>query len=196
MKMKLSVAVCTASLFIALPLFAQGQSGQPHGNNSDHSGHDNDGKSAAHRQDAPHGFGGNVVLSTPAQAAAVGGVLTTVRSQLASASFRASAGPAIPAAAQSNLNSVIESDDAKSPAATALAAKLFTAGPKASRIVPDLLKGFSALRTDPAVLPSVVSRFNDFTNVASPGFITSPPSEFLAMRAVLAQLTAAAASAK
>ena len=190
MRMRLSIAVCTASMFIALPAFAQG-------NNSDHSGHDNDGKSASHRQDAPHGFGGrDMVLSTPAQSAAVTSALTSVSSQLRSASFRASPGAAIPAAAQSSLSALIDSDDAKSPAATSLAAKLLTAGPKASRMVPDLLSGFAALRTRPAVLPSVVSIFNDFTNAASPGFITSPPAEFLAMRSVLAELTAAAANAK
>ena len=70
--MRLSLAVCTASLFVALPVLAQGKSNQPHGNNSDHSGHDNDGKSAGHRQDAPHGFGSrNLVLPTGAQSAAV-----------------------------------------------------------------------------------------------------------------------------
>jgi hypothetical protein len=190
MKMKLSVAVCTASLFVAVPAFAQG-------NNSDHSGHDNDGKSAAHRKDAPHGFGDrNIVLSTPAQSAAVTSALTTVSSQLRAATFRASSGPMIPAGVQSNLSALIDSDDAQSPAATSLSARLLTAGPKASRIVPDLVSGFAALRSHPDVLPSVVTSFNNFTNVASPGFITSPPAEFLAMRSVLAQLTAAAASVR
>ena len=191
MRKQFSIAVCTASLFIALPVFAQG-------NNSDHSGHDNDGKSAAHRQDAPHGFGSraNIVLSTPEQSAAVATALTSVRSQLRSGSFRASPGATISTSAQSNLYGVIDSDDAKSPAATALSAKLVTAGSKASPIVPDLVSGFGALRSQPAVLPSVVSRFNDFTNAASPGFITNPPAEYLAMRAMLAQLTTAAANAK
>ena len=190
MRMKLSIAACTASLFIALPAFAQG-------NNSDHSGHDNDGKSAGHRQDAPHGFGShNIVLSTPAQAAAVSGALTSVSSQLRSGSYRASADRAIPIAAQSNVYALLESAAAQSPTLSTISAKLYSAGPKAGQIVPDLLRGFAALRTQPDVLPSVVSTFNDFTNAASPGFITNPPPEFLTMRAMLAQLTAAAANAK
>ena len=191
MRIKLSIAACAATLFVAFPAFAQG-------NNSDHSGHDNDGKSAAHRQDAPHGFGdgANIVLSTPQQSAAVAGALTSVRSQLRSGSFRASAGPMISATAQSNLSTLIESEDAESPAAKSLSNRLLTAGPVASQIVPDLVSGFAALRSHPDVLPSVVTSFNAFTNVASPGFITNPPAEFLAMRSVLAQLTDVAASAR
>ena len=193
MKIKLSVAACAASLFIALPLLAQGRSGESHGNNSDHSGHDNDGKSAGHRRDAPHGY--NVVLSTPAQSAAVTSALSTVSSQLRSASFRASPGKSIPASVQSSLYQVLAIDNA-APAVANLNTTLSAAGVKGAQLVPDLVSGFVALHTRPDVLPSVVSRFNEFTNVASPDFIVSPPAEYLAMRAVLAQLTAAAASAK
>ena len=193
MRVKLSVAACAASLFIALPLLAQGRSGESHGNNSDHSGHDNDGKSAGHRHDAPHGY--NVVLSTPAQSAAVTSALGTVSSQLRSASFRASPGKSIPASVQSSLYAVLATDNAESAAAN-VSAKLSSAGAKAAQLVPDLVSGFVTLRTRPEVLPSVVSRFNEFTNVASPDFIVSPPAEYLAMRAVLAQLTTAAANAK
>ena len=196
MKKRIVIAVCTASLFVALPVFAQGRSGESHGNNSDHSGHDNDGKSAGHRKDAPHGFGDrNVVLSTPAQSAAVGTALTSVSSQLHSSSFRTSTGTMVPASAQSALYGLIVSDD-NSPAANAVSTRLNTAGPAAGHFVPDLVNGLSTLRTQPGILPSVVSTFNDFTNAASPSFIANPPSEFLAIRAVLAQLTAAAASAK
>lgn len=197
MKKRIVSALCTAFLFIALPVFGQGQSGQPHGNNSDHSGHDNDGKSAGHRQDAPHGFGDrNVVLSTPAQSAAVGSALTSVSSQLRTSSFRTSTGTMIPTSAQSALYGLIVSDEKTSPATSSVSTRLYTAGPAAGHFVPDLLNGLSTLRSQPGILPSVVSTFNDFTNAASPSFIANPPSEFLAIRAVLAQLTAAAASAK
>lgn len=196
MRIRISLAVCTASLFIALPVMAQGKSHQPHGNNSDHSGHDNDGKSAGHRQDAPHGFGDrNIVLSTPAQSAAVAGAVTSVTSQLRSGSVRTSTGAIIPASAQTNAYGVLTSD-ARSADATRLSAALSAAGPKASAIVPDLVSGFSGLRTHPAELPSVVATYNDFTKAASASFISNPPAEYLTMRAVLAQLTSAATSAK
>jgi hypothetical protein len=197
MKLRFSLAVCTASLFIALPVFAQGKSDQPHGNNSDHSGHDNDGKSAGHRQDRPHGFGsGTIVLSTPAQTAAVSNAVTSVTSALRSGSLTTSSGAVIPAAAQANTYAVMTADAAQSTSASQLSAALSTAGSAAGAIVPALVSGFSALRTTPAELPSVVATYNDFTKAASPSFIAKPPAEFLAMRAVLAQLTAAAASAK
>ena len=189
MRMKISLAVCTASLFIALPQAARAQ------NDSDHSGHDNDGKSAAHRQDRPHGFG-NVMLSTPTQTAAVAGAMTSVTSQLRSGSFRTSSGAMIPVSAQSNAYGVITSDDAKSPAAIMTIAALSLAGGEAKDMAPDLVKGLQSLRTHPEQLPSVVATYNQFTKVASPLFIQSPPPEFLAIRAALAQLTAAAANAK
>ena len=189
MKITLRLAVCTASLFVAFPLLAQ--------NNSDHSGHDNDGNSASHRQDRPHGFGDhNVVLSTPAQTAAVSNAVASVTSALRSASLTTSSGAIIPAAAQANAYAVLTSDAAKSTSAARLSAALSTAGSGASAIVPALVSGFSALRSNPAVLPSVVATYNKFTNAASASFIAKPPAEFLAMRVVLAQLTAAAASAQ
>lgn len=187
MRIRISLAVCTASLFIALPAVAQG-------NNSDHSGHDNDGNSAGHRQDAPHGFGShNILLSTPAQSAAVSGAVTSVSSQLRSGSVRTTTGASIPTSAQANAYGALTSD---AQSATRLSAALSTAGPKASAIVPDLVSGFSALRKHPAELPSVVATYNDFTRAASASFISNPPAEYLTLRAVLGQLTAAAASAK
>jgi len=189
-KITVRIAVCTTSLFLALPLLAQG-------NNSDHSGHDNDGRSAGHRQDAPHGFGdGNVVLSTPAQTAAVSNAVTSVTSALRSGSLTMSSGAIIPATGQANTYAVMTSNGARSTSAAQLAAALSTAGPAASALVPTLVNGFSALRSRPAMLPSVVASYNDFTEVASPAFIAKPPAEFLAMRAVLARLTTAAADAK
>ena len=188
MKITLRLAVCTASLFVAFPLLAQ--------TNSDHSGHDSDGNSAGHRQDRPHGFGGNVVLSTPAQTAAVSNAVASVTSALRSASLTTSSGAIIPAAAQANTYAVMTSDAAKSTSAARLSAALSTAGSGASAIVPALVSGFSALRSNPAELPSVVASYNAFTKAASASFIAKPPAEFLALRAVLAQLTAAAAGAK
>ena len=188
MKITLRLAVCTASLFVAFPLLAQ--------NNSDHSGHDSDGNSAGHRQDAPHGFGGNVVLSTPAQTAAVSNAVASVTSALRSGSLTTSSGAIIPAAAQANTYAVMTSDAAQAISAARLSAALSTAGSDASEIVPALVSGFSALPSNPVGLPTVVATYNNFTKAASASFIAKPPAEFLALRAVLAQLTAAAVSAK
>ena len=187
MKITLRLAVCTASLFVAFPLLAQ--------NNSDHSGHDSDGNSAGHRQDAPHGFGDHVVLSTPAQTAAVSNAVASVTSALRSGSLTTSSGAIIPAAAQANAYAVLTSDAAKSTSAARLSAALSTAGSGASAIVPALVSGFSALASNPVGLPTVVAAYNNFTKAASASFIAKPPAEFLAMRVVLAQLTMAAASA-
>jgi hypothetical protein len=188
MKITLRLAVCTASLFVAFPLLAQ--------NNSDHSGHDSDGNSAGHRQDAPHGFGDRViVLSTPAQTAAVSNAVASVTSALRSGSLTTSSGAIIPAAAQANTYAGMTSD-AQAISVAPLSAALSSAGSEASAIVPALVSGFSALRSNPAGLPSVVATYNDFTKAASASFIAKPHAEFLTMRAVLAQLTAAAAGAK
>src|SRR3954468_8926467 len=123
MKIKTSLAVCTAALFIAFPLAAQtansnGNSGGNgngngggngnghgdhgnHGNNSNHSGHDDDGNSAGHRKDAPHGFGDrNLVLANRTSAAAVAGAMSSVTFALKSGSMQSTNGTTIPATAQ------------------------------------------------------------------------------------------------
>ena len=61
MKLRISLMVCTASLFVALPVLAQhppsSRQGQgndnrgQHGNNSNHSGHDEDGSGKGHDDD-------------------------------------------------------------------------------------------------------------------------------------------------
>jgi len=75
-------------------------------------------------------------------------------------------------------------------------AALSTAGPEANAIVPSLMRSLSGLGSNPANLPSAISRFNRFTKAASGVFISNPPPEFLAVHTVLARLTAAAAGAK
>jgi hypothetical protein len=83
------------------------------------------------------------------------------------------------------------------PASSAvISAALSTAGPEASAIVPSLMRSFSGLGSNPAQLPSTISKYNRFTKAASGEFISNPPPEFLALHTVLAQLTAAAGKAK
>lgn len=211
MKLKISLVVCTASFFVAFPILAQANTDhsghdndgnsaghrqdRPHGfGNTDQSGHDNDGKSARHRQDAPHGF--NLVLANPSATAAVATAMTSVTRTLKSGSMTTAAGAVIPASAQSRTFALLTADATQSGSTAEISAALSTAGPEASAIVPSLMRSFSGLGSSPARLPSVIASYNEFTMTASNGFISNPPPEFLALRAVLARLTAAANSAK
>jgi len=202
MNRKLAIAVCTASLYVAFPVFAQSDQGlehgqghgRGHGNNSNHSGHDDDGNSAGHRQDAPHGFGDrNLVLATQASVASVAAAVTSASTALHTASLTTPSGAVIPAAAQASTYGTLTSD-VKSSATVASA--LSTAGPAASAIVPQFVKGFSALSANPASLPSVIDDYNSFTKAASSEFIANPPAEFIAVHAVLARLVTAAGTQK
>jgi hypothetical protein len=221
MKKKLALAVLTASFYVAFPLVAQnngnhgegnngnhgegnngnhgqGNHGHHHGNNSNHSGHDDDGNSAGHRKDRPHGFGDddNLVLATPTITAAVATAVTSVNADLKSGSLVTPAGTVIPGSAQARTYALLNADPALAPSATEISAALSTAGPEASALVPSLMRGFAGLRSDPAQLPSVVAQYNGFTKVASSTFISSPPPEFIALHTVLARLVSAAGSTK
>ena len=200
MKIKLALALCTAFLFSAFPILAQSESGfehgrgkgRGHGNNSNHSGHDDDGNSAGHRKDRPHGFGDrNLVLANHADAAAVAASMTSVRAALQSGSLSTPAGKVLPREAQGRTYAVLSGESRESTSFANVSAALSAAGPEASAIVPSLVKGFSELSSNPAQLPSVVSAFNNFTKAASNEFIANPPPEFLAMHAVLARLIVA-----
>ena len=211
MKLKISLVVCTASLFVAFPILAQANTDhsghdndgnsaghrqdRPHGfGDTDHTNHDNDGNSAGHRQDGPHGF--NLVLANPSATAAVATAMTSVTRTLKSGSMTTGVGTVIPASAQSRTYALLAADATQSGSTAEISAALSTAGPEASAIVPSLMRGVSGLRSSPARLPSVIASYNEFTKAASNGFISNPPPEFLALRGVLAQLTAAASSVK
>jgi hypothetical protein len=215
MKKKLALAVLTASFYVAFPLVAQnsqtnnngnhgtggnhgdGNNGNHYGNNSNHSGHDDDGNSAGHRQDAPHGFGDrNLVLSSHTDAAAVANAVTSVTASLKSGSMITSSGSPLPPNVQTRTYDLLATAPASSISAAEYSVALSTAGPQASAVVPSLVRGFSALKSDPAQLPSVVAQFNSFTKAASTTFISNPPPEFLAMHAVLERLVTAAAGTK
>ncbi len=212
MKLKISLMVCTASLFVAFPVLAQSGNGSDHsghdndgnsaghrkdrphgfGNESDHSGHDNDGNSAGHRQDAPHGFGDrNLVLANPSVTAAVASALTSVTSTLRSGALTTPAGRIIPSPVQGYTYSVLTADPALAASSAAIAKALSTAGSKANAIVPSLLQSFSELRSNPKQLPATIADYNAFTKAASAAFLSNPPPEFVALHTVLARLTAA-----
>jgi len=216
MKLKISLMVCTASLFVVFPVLAQSNArpgngsdhsghdndgnsaghrkDRPHGfgNESDHSGHDNDGNSAGHRQDAPHGFGNrNLVLANPSVTAAVATAMTSVTSTLKSGSLTTPSGRIIPLPVQAYTYSVLTADAALPASSGAIAKALSTAGPAANAIVPSLLQSFSELRSNPKQLPGTIAEYNRFTNAASAAFLSNPPPEFLALHTVLARLTAA-----
>ena len=215
MKKKLALALLTASFYVAFPLVAQnsqtnnngnhgtggnhgdGNNGNHYGNNSNHSGHDDDGNSAGHRQDRPHGFGDrNLVLSSHTDAAAVANAVTSVTASLKSGSMITSAGSPLSPNVQTRTYDLLATGPASSISAAEYSAALSTAGPQASAVVPSLVRGFSALKSDPAQLPSVVAQFNSFTKAASTAFISNPPPEFAAMHAVLERLVTAAAGTK
>jgi hypothetical protein len=208
MRIKLPLLIATATLFVAFPILAQskggpngnhgqGNNGHHNGNNSNHSGHDDDGNSAGHRQDRPHGFGDHdLVLGSQAQTNAVAEAVTAATASLQSRSLTSSSGAVLPAAAQDNAFAALSAGDANADDAEKMVEALAVAGPTANAMVPTLVRNFAALRTTPAILPSVVADFNTFTKAASNQFIANPPAEFVAMRSVLGQLTSAAAAAK
>lgn len=212
---KIALAALTASFYVAFPVLAQGNGNHGsggnhgegnngnhngHGNNSNHSGddsnhsgHDDDGNSAGHRKDAPHGFGDpNLVLTNHADAAAVATSMTSVRAALQSGTFTTPAGNVLPPAAQGRTYAILSGVPQQPASIAEMSTVLSSAGPKASAIVPSLVRGFSELSSNPARLPSVISTFNSFTNAASNEFITNPPPEFLALHSVLARLSVAA----
>jgi len=206
MKRRFAFAVATASLFMAFPLLAQSESGFEHGrghgrghnNNSNHSGHDDDGNSAGHRKDRPHGFGDddNLVLRNPTDAVAVAATMSSVTAALKSGSLVSASGTAVPQQAQAHAYAMLTAGPTQTAPNAAMLAALSTAGPAANAIAPSLLRGFSGLSVNPAQLPAVVARYNDFTKAASDSFIANPPPEFIAIHAVLKQLTVASSGTK
>jgi len=200
---KLSLAFCTAALFAAYPVLAQsrpaeeghgqGHGHKGHGNNSNHSGHDDDGNSAGHRKDRPHGFGDddNLVLTNPTDAAAVAATMTSVTTALKSGSLLSASGAEVPQAAQARTYAVLSSGPTQSASTAEMLTALSTAGSAATAIAPALVRGFSGLSSNPGQLPAVIAKYNDFTNAASNSFIANPPPEFIAIHAVLKQLTSA-----
>jgi len=206
MKMKLALAFCTASFFVAYPLLAQSSTGlehgrghgNGHGNNSNHSGHDDDGNSAGHRQDRPHGFGDddNLVLAGRFNVTSVATAVTATTGALRTGSLSTPAGALVPAQAQAHAYALLSSDLTPTASVAAISNALSTAGPAASAMVPKLLESFASLRTDPSRLPGVVAQYNRFTNAASNEFISNPPAEFLAMHSILARLVSAAGTTK
>ena len=222
MQIRLSLMIYAATMFAVSPALAQRQDGMHghhghhghHGvkngsdhsghNGSDHSGHnghgDHDGDDDDDDQgedESGHGRGhSNLVLATPEVTAAVAQATSSVTSALSARSLMTSSGVVIPASAQAYTYSVLVADPSQSASTSAISAALSRAGPAANAIVPSLIRSFSGLSSHPARLPATLSEYNRFTQAASAEFISNPPPEFLALHAVLTQLTAAAGKAK
>jgi hypothetical protein len=77
-----------------------------------------------------------------------------------------------------------------------LSAPLAAAGPGAEATIPPLVRSLSGLAYNPDWLPTVITNYNNFVQSASASFLADPPPEFLAVHAVLAQLTTAARGPK
>ncbi len=217
---RVSLMVCTASLFVAYPVLGQRQDGvhghHGHHNGSDHSGHngsdhsgDNDSDRSGDNDSDRSGDNGdndnqgdnsndqgNLVLATPEITAAVANATSSITNALSLGSLRTTSGSIIPASAQAHTYSVLIADPTLPASSAVISAALSTAGPEASAFVPSLMRSFSRLGSNPAQLPSTISKYNRFTKAASAEFISNPPPEFLALHTVLARLTAAASSAK
>ena len=73
-----------------------------------------------------------------------------------------------------------------------LSAPLAAAGPSAEAMLPPLMRSLSGLAYNPDWLPTAITDYNKFVQSASASFLANPPPEFLAVHAVLANLTAAA----
>ena len=216
MLLKMLLMICTAAWFAASPAQAQRQDGahghHGHGNGSDRSGHNgsdhsghNDSDHSGHNgdddgddDDNDQGEDGqdNLILALPEIRAAVANAATSVTTALRSSSLTTSAGAPIPVPAQMHTYSLLSADPTLPASSAAIAAALSTAGPRATAIVPSLLRSFSGLSSNPAHLPSALSRYNRFTRVASAEFISNPPPEYIALHAVLARLVRAAGSTK
>src|SRR6266478_797058 len=132
MILKVSLMVCTASLFVAYPVLGQRQDGSHGhhghhghhgiGNGSDHSGHngsdhsgDNGSDRSGHNGDEDdQGDNGNgqenLVLATPEMRAAVANATSSVTTALSSGSLRTSSGVVIPASAQAHTYSILIAD--------------------------------------------------------------------------------------
>jgi hypothetical protein len=208
MRNKTFLLVTTASLFVALPVLAQGNGnnngeGQgkgehqsnghghnPKGNGSDHTGPDTDGSGGK-------GGGGrdNAVILTlvsPVAKNAVAVAAATVTHALAAGSFTTPSGVMIPAVAQTRAHDVLIAGAPTSPASTELLSALAVAGPASDPAIRALVRSMSGLASNPAQLPQAVADYNGFVNSAPASFLTRPPAEFVAVQAVLVKLIAAA----
>jgi hypothetical protein len=216
MRNKTFLLVTTASLFVALPVLAQGNGnnngeGQgkgehqsnghghnPKGNGSDHTGPDTDGSGGKGDQDDKgnkDGKSDNAVtlkLVSPVAKKAVAVAAATVTHALAAGSFTTPSGVMIPAAAQTRAHDVMIAGATTSPASTELLGALAVAGPASDPALRALVRSMSGLASNPAQLPQAVADYNRFVNSAPASFLTRPPAEFVAVQAVLVKLIAAA----
>jgi hypothetical protein len=205
--MNISLAVCTATLFVAFPLSAQKAKPEPphennghhnpKGNGSDHGGHDEDGGGKGHDDDDKGDKGGStIVLKNPGAKGAVAAATTSVVAALSTGTLRSNSGALIPASAQARTYAVLVADRDVQTATADLSSALSSAGPEASAILPSLMRSLSSLESKPEKLPGAITQFNRFTAVASSAFISNPAPEFVALHTVLARLTTAANNSK
>ena len=212
MKKKVSLLVCTASLFVAFPVLAQSRAAErqgdhgnhnPRGNGSDHTGHDENGSGGGQKGDKGDkgdkkgsGRSSNLVLADPVATAAVATAATSVTAALRVGSLTTPKGALIAAAAQGTTYDVLTADAALASSSAKMSSAFSAAGPEATAVVPSLISSVSGLSANPSQLPSAITEYNRFTRVASNAFIANPPPEFVALHTVLARLTVAAGSAK
>jgi hypothetical protein len=181
---------------IVVPSFA-GAQGNPTGNTSDVSGASVTGGDVAGGVFAPSSAGGTTpaLASATAQAAVVA-ASATVNTALVAGSLVSVSGAAISPAAQALILAVISGNAVATGPAADLTRELSAAGGPASAMLPGLLESLAGLATSPSQLAPAIGSYNGFVNAASAQFLANPPQAFIAVQAVLAQLSSAARSVK
>ena len=218
MNTKAYVLLCALSLFATAPVYAQGQGHHYGKGHTDKGGHDENGSDKeGHNENGSDRDDGNG--NDDEDFALLKSQTTEVISELASRTLTTSDGAPIPISVQGKLyllltnsatpgatpadtpptaetvvavgpGAAIASSDGGGPSASAFHRALSVAGAPAGTNLSSLMESLSGLGLDQRRIPNAVKNFNDFVQKASPEFLTNPPAEFVAIHAVLAQITA------
>lgn len=182
-------SVCTAVLVIALPVHAQQI------NQSDITGVGTTGSAIAGGMFSP-GPATVAANASPVVTAAIIAVGTSIATQLGAGTLTVTtaegAPAALPASVQATVLTVLTGGSDVPAGFVGALGSGGADGPAAA-----LALALQGLITAPATgqLSTAVSHLNALVNDSSPAFLRSPPAEFLAVQAVLAQMVAAAQSA-
>jgi hypothetical protein len=188
--------VLAVTAAMVLPSAARSQ-GNPTGNTSDVSGPSVTGGEVAGGAFSPSSPSGTTsAIATASSQAAVVAATATITAALGSGSLVSMSGAPISAEAQGLVLGVITGTSVTTGQAADLARALSAAGGPAATILPALLAGLSGLASSPSQLAPAIGNYNQFVKAASGEFLTSPPQAFLAVQAVLSQLSSAARGTK
>jgi len=219
MKIKISLLLYALTLWVVSPVLAQNNGNNGNhgdGDNGHHYGHDkhSDKGGPGHGSDKSGPRDGSD-KDDKGKKDKLKATTAEIVNALASGNFTTPSGAPIPVSTQGKIYAVLTRNGAASNAAPQVAtvgadaratvlqalaysldrlsAPLAAAGPGAEAAIPPLVRSLSGLADNLDWLPTVITNYNVFVESASASFLADPPPEFLAMHAVLARLTAAAA---